>query len=421
MAIASMTGRRRPAFSVWAAGACVLTLWGGTAWGGWEQVHKLTADDAGADDRLGFRVFIDESTIVVGAWGDDDAGTDSGSAYVFDAATGQQLRKLTADDVAEGDYFGTSVAVSGHIIVVGSSRDDDGGNASGSAYVFDAYTGEQVHKLTAADATTTDEFGWSICVDGNLVVVGARYGDGGASGSGSAYVFDAVTGAQLHELIADDSADDDEFGCSVSVSGNTIVVGARFHGDPGAAYVFDATTGEQLRKLTPDDGAVSDDFGCFVSICGNTIVVGARGDDDAGSYSGSAYVFDATTGEQLHKLTADDAEAGDMFGNSVSVSGNTVVVSAIYDDNGTGSAYVFHAVTGEQLQKLTADDGATEDYFGISVSISGDTAVAGAHYAGLGGAAYVFERPFCPADLNGDGGVDIDDLFEILASWGPCG
>ena len=429
MAIISMTKRCRVASAGWVAIGCLLILPGGAAWGQWEQVHKLGADDAAADDRFGYSVSVSGNTIVVGAIWDDDGGSKSGSVYVFDAATGGQLHKLIADDAAGDDWFGISVSVDETTIVVGAYYDDDAGSKSGSAYVFDAATGEQLHKLTAADAAAEDQFGRSVSVDGGIVVVGAYRDDDAGVDSGSAYVFDAITGEQLHKLTADDAAVNHRFGCSVSISGSTIVVGAYLDdGEAGSAYIFDATTGQQLHKLTADDAAAADWFGYSVSVSGATVVVGAIRDDDAGSSSGSAYVFDATTGEQLHKLTADDAAQDDQFGYSVSISGDTIVVGSQFDDDAgsaSGSAYVFDASAGEQLHKFTADDAAAEDYFGFSVSISGKTVVAGAQGSDAAGynsgAAYVFHKDAsCPADLNGDGKVNIDDLFLILGAWGTC-
>ena len=359
-----------------------------------------------------------------------------------DTASGQwdQIHKLTAEDAAEGDHFGDSVSVSDGTIVVGARLDDDAGSQAGSAYVFDATTGQQLHKLTADDAEEDDWFGYCVCISANTIVVGAPHDD---YGTGAAYVFDAITGQQIHKLTASDGAEGDEFGQSISVSGNTIVVGVPFPNDgvgSGSAYVFDATTGKQLRKLTADDGEVCDTFGCSVSISGNTIVVGAVGDDDAcpsdpECNSGSAYVFDAATGEQLFKLTADDAAEDDNFGISVSVSDSIIVIGAHEDDDecpsdpycNSGSAYVFDGTTGEQLQKLWADDIAEGDHFGDSVSVSGNTFAVGAPYdddaGSQSGSAYVFQildAP-CPADVTGDGVVDVLDLLAVLVAWGQSG
>jgi len=182
-------------------------------------------------------------------------------------------------------------------------------------------TAQALPKLLADDGAGGDRFGYSVDMssDGSLVVVGSYGDDDSGSGSGSAYVFDATTGAQLYKLLADDAAAGDGFGSSVSVSsdGSRVLVGAV--GVPyegyGSAYVFNGTTGEQLHKFVADDGAAGDDFGYSVSVSsdGSQVVVGASGDGDRGSYSGSAYVFDGASGSRLHKLLADDGAIGSFF------------------------------------------------------------------------------------------------------------
>ncbi len=306
---------------------------------------KLTAADAAADVQFGRFVAISGNTALVSAVG-DDGGNSSGSAYLFDVTTGNQIAKLTADDATAGDTFGWSVAISGNTALVGAVGDDDGGNASGSAYLFDVTTGNQIAKLTADDAMAGHLFGRSVAISGNTALVGALGAD--------AYLFDVTTGNQIAKLTADDATAVDSFGRSVAISGNTALVGASGDDDAGissgSAYLFDVTTGNQIAKLTADDAAAGDAFGFSVAISGNTAIVGAFLDDDAGISSGSVYLFDVTTGNQLAKLTADDAAVGDLFGSSVAISGNTVVVGASEDDDGgraSGSAYLFENIIPE--------------------------------------------------------------------------
>ena len=137
---------------------------------------------------------------------DDDAGNSSGSAYLFDVATGQQLHKLTANDAAAVDRFGVSVGISGGTAIVGARADDDAGNSSGSAYLFDVATGQQTHKLTADDAAELDFFGNSVSIGGGIAIVGAQGDDDGGDSSGSVYLFDVATGQQIHKLAAADAA-----------------------------------------------------------------------------------------------------------------------------------------------------------------------------------------------------------------------
>jgi hypothetical protein len=376
------------------------------------EIAKLLAGDGAANDQFGFSVAVSGDTAVVGAVVDDPGG----SAYVFTrtGATWTEQAKLTASDAVDADEFGRSVAVSGDTAVIGASEDDDAGSRSGSVYVFTraGTTWTQQAKLTASDAAAGDHFGISVAVTGDTAVVGA-IGDGDAGiSSGSAYVFTrtGTTWTEQVKLTASDAVAGDEFGNSVALSGNTAVVGATMPGSDeigpsgnGSAYVFTrtGTTWTEQAKLTASDAAVRDHFGRSVAVTGNTAVVGADLDDDAGISSGSAYVFTrtGTTWTEQAKLTASDAAAEDRFGNSVALTGNTAVIGAYRGgDAGIrgGSAYVFTRIgtTWTQQSKLTAGDAARDDYFGFSVALSGNTAVIGSRgddEAGFsGGSAYVF-------------------------------
>ena len=152
--------------------------------------------DHAANNQLGYSLATSADLAILGAPFDDDSGLNSGSAYVFDGlASWRQLAKLTALDAAAGDQFGYSVAISGDLAIVGAWGDDDGGSASGSAYIFNRSTGwSQVAKLTASDAERGDEFGYSVAISDNLAVVGARLDPDGGSASGAVYVFDGLTG-----------------------------------------------------------------------------------------------------------------------------------------------------------------------------------------------------------------------------------
>jgi len=199
---------------------------------------------------------------------------------------------------------------------------------------------------------------------------------------------------QRDHLFADDAAVHDLFGRSVATSGDTIVVGAALDSTAagtraGSAYVFTRTGGtwSQQGHLFADDAAAGDEFGDSVAISGDTIVVGAYGDvNAAGDIAGSAYVFTrtGTTWSQQDHLFADDAAAGDNFGYSVAIDGDTIVVGAYSDDTAAGadagSAYVFTRTgsTWSQQDHLFADDAAAYDYFGGSVAIDVCSSGAGA-------------------------------------------
>ncbi len=379
-----------------------------------EELVKLTASDGTPAALFGNSVDVSRDTAVIGA-PNLHGHPGVGAAYVFTRAgdTWIEQAKLTPSDGGPGDRFGWSVAISGDTIVVSSLWDDVGINPDqGSAYVFTrtAGTWTEQAKLTASDGVRLANFGFSVGVSGDDVVVGAARSfleDAGVAAPGSAYVFTRTGGTwtQQEKLTASDGFVGDGFGGSVALDGDTAVVGAS--GGQGSAYVFSRTGGTwtQVKKLTASDGATDDAFGFWVAVSGKSVVVGAMGADVTFTNQGAAYVFTRTGGTwtQQHKLIASDGAEEDAFGRSVAASGDTVVVGAQFDEVGPnnnkdqGSAYVFKRTRGtwsEQV-KLTAEDGTSDDLFGVSVGMSGDTAVVGASFAEVGaklaqGAAYVW-------------------------------
>jgi hypothetical protein len=377
-----------------------------TSMTGWIGKQKLLALD-----RLlgvGWSVSLNGDTALIGAYGENSR---KGSAYVF-ARTGttwiQQAKLLTSDGTAE-NYFGWSVSLSGDTALIGALL--GGHNGVGSVYVF-ARTGTtwtQQAKLLASDGSADEQFGYSVSLSGDTALIGTPYDVDNGVDSGSAYVFTrtGTSWTQQAKLLAPDGAEYDFFGGSVSLSGDTALIGAMNDDDngnySGSAYVFTrtGTTWTQQQKLLASrrDG---DQFGVSVSLSGDTALIGASWNDDNG-YSGSMYVFTrtGTTWTQQQKLFASDGAAGDQFGVSVSLSGDTALIGAYLDDDngaGSGSAYVFTrtGTTWTQQQKLLASDGAAGDCFGWSVSLAGDTTFIGAPLDFVErfflGSAYVFTR-----------------------------
>ena len=336
------------------------------------QQQKLTASDGVAGDQFGYSVALAGDTALVGSYGDDVGGNaDQGSAYVFtrSGTAWSQQTKLTASDGAANDGFGLSVALSGDTALMGAYGDDVGGNADqGSAYVFTrtGTTWSQQAKLTAPDGAAGDTFGTSAALSDDTALVGANHAAvGGNSNQGSAYVFtrSGTTWNQQTKLTASDGSAYDNFGFSVALSVNTALVGAQddtvgANNEQGSAYVFtrSGTTWSQQTKLTAADGSEYNDFGSSVALSGETAFVGVLKDPVGGNaYQGSAYVFtrSGVTWSLQAKLTASDGAAGDLFGRSVALSGDTALVGAYRNDVGSnddqGSAYFY------QLQQTFAD------------------------------------------------------------------
>ena len=455
---------------------------------GWTNEAYLKPPNIDASDNFGNSVSISGDTIAIGSWQEDsnqttitngttassdNSAANSGAVYVFrrTGSTWAQEAYLKAPNSEAADNFGQSVSILGDTIVVGAFGEDsnqttitngitsagNGLGASGAAYVYKrtGSTWAQEAYLKAPNADVGDNFGFSVSISGDTIVVGARTeasnqttitngttasANNSASQAGAAYVFRRNASIWTNEayLKAPNtpiSVGSDQFGISVSISGDTIVVGAwqensnqttitngtTASGDnsvfaAGAAYVFKRTgtnwASEAFLKAPNAEG--DDNFGQSVSISGDTIVIGAAGEDsnqttitngttassdNSSANSGAAYVFrrSGVTWTNEAYLKAPNPDSGDSFGYSVSISGDTIVVGAISESsnqttitNGTaassnnsasqsGAAYIFQrtGTTWSQQAFLKAPNAEATDQFGFSVSISGDTIVVG--------------------------------------------
>lgn len=433
------------------------------------QQAYLKASNPGNGDRFGYSVALSGDTLVVGVPGEDsdakivngnqasDLAGDSGAAYVFvrSGNTWSQQAYLKASNAGFLDYFGTSVAISGDTIVIGAPGEDSnakgvGGDQnndlsedSGAVYVFTrtggVWTQQAYIKASNTDAFTS--FGQSVAISRDTLIAGAPYessagtgvngsqGGNGALASGAAYVFvrSASVWSQQAYLKASNTGENDVFGWSVGIDGDTAVVGAPNESSSaagvngnqsddsashsGAAYVFARNAGVWTKQayLKASNTGTDDEFGRAVAISGNTVLVGAPGEssgatgvygnqaDNSAEKAGAAYVFTSSGSVWMQQayLKASNANAFDNFGWSVSISGNGLVVGAYVEDsratgvNGdqtdnsftdSGAAYVFtrSGIGWTQLAYLKASNTNIFDYFGWAVTISGNTVAVGA-------------------------------------------
>lgn len=386
------------------------------------EIFKLVAAD-GADNALfGRSVDIDGDTAVIGA----ADGDRQGAVYVFvrDGDRWIQQAKMKFNQ-----RFGESVAIDGDTILVGAPF------APGRAFVYTRKDGvwAKREELVGDNPTTTDAFGASVALhDGTAVVGAVRDGEGS---TGAAYVFttddDGANWTRQAKLLGGDIQFND-FGGSVAISGDTIIVGDHRNDDKdpdaGAAFVFTRSDGHWTRavKLLPQGpyaGYIH--FGSSLAIDGDVAVVGAPRDRQLGPFSGAAYVFTRHSGawSVTTKLLSPDDETGGGFGTSVGVAGGTILIGApkrisrVTDEQifRTGAAHLFShegGVWSEGTKVLPSDVGDGDD-FGAAVAIDGSTLLIGARdddELGLdSGAAYVVSEPagvfglHCPGDLNGEG------------------
>ncbi|MFT6158514.1 MAG: acyl-[acyl carrier protein]--UDP-N-acetylglucosamine O-acyltransferase [Myxococcota bacterium] len=394
--------------------------------GVWSQQAYLKASNTGASDYFGFSVALSGDTLAVGAYVEDsdatgvngvqgsNAARNSGAVYVFTRSGGawSQQAYLKASNTGASDQFGRSVALSGDTLAVGAYGEDSdatgvngdqGSNAafaSGAVYVFTRSGGawSQQAYLKASNTGVNDFFGWSVALSGDTLAVGAHQeasaatdvnGDqssNAAENSGAVYVFTRSGGAwsQQAYLKASNTDATDYFGFSVALSGDTLAVGARSEGsaatgvngdqssnaalNSGAVYVFTRSGGawSQQAYLKASTTGAGDEFGRSVALSGDTLAVGAYGEDsdatgvngdqssNSAYNSGAVYVFTRSGGawsQQAH-LKASTTGAGDQFGRSVALSGDTLAVGTYGEDSdATG-------VNGDQSSNAFANSGA---------------------------------------------------------------
>ncbi|MBK8276722.1 MAG: FG-GAP repeat protein [Nitrospira sp.] len=439
------------------------------------QQAYLKASNTGPGDLFSTTIAFDGDTLVVGAPFEDSSlvgnpadntASGSGAVYVFTKSGGvwSQQAYLKASNIGAGDNFGTSVALDGDTLVVGSplessnatgvngNQADNSANGSGAVYVFTRSAGvwSQQAYLKASNAEAGDNFGTNVALDGDTLVVGSPFessnatgvngnqADNSASGSGAVYVFTRSAGvwSQQAYVKASNTEAGDQFGKSVALSSETLVVGASGEdsaltgvtanspneaatgngaGNSGAVYVFTRSAGvwSQQAYLKASNAQIGDDFGGSVALSSDTLVVGAsledsnatgvNGDQSSNSASGSgaAYVFTRSAGvwSQQAYLKASNSEAGDNFGASVALDSDTVVIGAFNEDSngiganlnqadnsasGSGAAYVFTRSAGVWTPEVyvKASNSEAGDQFGYRVAVSAGQIAVGANVEG---------------------------------------
>lgn len=368
----------------------------------WMEYTKLLGADGESLDYFGVSLAVQGDYAVIGAYGNDDDGDASGSAYIFHKDTEglwDEGTKIIAPDGSAGAAFGLSVGISEQDVIIGAPWDDTEGAVSGAAYIFHrdgSGTWDTGTRLPSSGITAFDEFGSAVDISGDYAIVGAPVqGSVYDPPQGSVYIFHRDTSGDWNlqaKLTPPSGSGGDRLGQAVSIDAACALIGAPHDDDEGAdagsAYIYEKDLSEDWNlnaKVTASDGEATDYFGSSVSIDGDVMIIGSSRDDDTGSSSGSAYVYERMGGvwDSEVKLTADDAAGDDRFGGSVSISGDLIIVGSDYDDDdglNSGSAYLFTRGSGgtwDTGTKITAPDGAASDYFGSAVSVDSDTILCG--------------------------------------------
>lgn len=437
------------------------------------EVAKITASDREALDKFGTSVSISGNFALIGAPEEDDdtLGLNSiwnaGAAYIYEKDSNgiwKEVQKIIPSDRnngGSGDRFGSSVSISGNFALVGAYLDGNDsiggfniiGNA-GSAYIFERNvngTWNQVQKLVASDRANLDQFGEFLNISGNYAIIGTTsnstdsLGLNNISYAGAAYIFERdINGywKEVKKIVPSERGSNDEFGSSVSISGNYALVGAKsnnydvgggnFLNTSGAAFFFKRDMNGnwyETQKIVASDRDFDDKFGSSNDISGNYAIVGAPYEDHDTSgnnhiyWSGSAYLFQKDSNDnwnEVQKIVASDRSSLDKFAYSVSISSNRFVIGAWsedHDENGnntlplSGSAYIYERDTNgfwNEIKKIVASDRNTDDRFGYSVDIYDEYIISGAfgededslnvNTLATSGSAYLFEYGPCQSD-----------------------
>jgi len=414
-------------------GLCVLSE---SAFAGWEPLTELKVPDPCEDAHFGYSVSIDNGTAAIGA---PNRNNNQGAVYVYDIDglnNWNYVTTLLPPDLNDTYRFGDSVCIDANKIVVGAVSQ---GNEE--VYVFDYNGAEWNSNPTILTITEhLDYFGYSVAIDGNTVVVGAiGHITINSAQTGAAYVFnyDGVNWNYIQELTDPYGAEVDNFGYSVAIDGNVIVVGAESddadsdeHSDYGHGSVsmfrYDESTWGFEQKFKYPDIYHWSHLGYSVSISDDTIVAGAPKYGDGGVWTGAAYVYkwNGSSWDQNTILFDPNSESNDQFGTAVAINGNKVVVGNMYHDgtgSNSGAAYLFEwdGDSWSEGQILENPSGAASDYFGCSVALDGDMTLVGADWddSGESNAGTAFMFLFLAADLNQDGIVNFEDFAILANQW----
>ncbi|MEZ5941578.1 MAG: FG-GAP-like repeat-containing protein [Planctomycetaceae bacterium] len=343
-----------------------------------ELLHELSNPSPADFDRFGSSIAIAGTTIVVGTPGDDERGGGAGVAHIFDAETSTHLLKLAPSQLRSGDSFGTAVAVADDFIAVSAPRHDATFDSEGVVYVFDRLTGDFRYQVDAPNPETGGEFGTKLSTYGNMLLIGSP----GTLLGGIAHVFDLNSGELLHTLNNPTPAGGDMFGNEIAISGDSVVVGTNLDDtkawNAGAVYVFDVATGDLRFTLFDTTPRQHEWFGRSVGVFNGVIAVG-NGDGIAEGEErfGGVFLYDEFTGTFLKAVDQPSFFGpGNSFGDSISMYGSKLIVSATHEPSRTGvagAAYVYDMVSGHEIRPLHNPTQNIWDQFGEVVDVFDNT------------------------------------------------
>lgn len=399
----------------------------------------ILASDAAGGGEVGFAVDVDGSIAIASARASDAAGHRAGAAYLFDVSAPDhpsEIARLVPTELTPELEFGFDVAIGGGLALVGAWRDPTHGEDAGAVYIFDAAAGDRLAKITPDFPSAGEAFGFSVATEGAVAIIGAIGHSESADDAGAAYLFDLAEPeqpVQLAKITPTDPGLGAWFGWAVALRNGVAVVGAQRDSEAapsaGAAYLFDVSNPRSpslIGKLLPPDLEPYDTFGAAVAINGVVALIGAPDSREGGDASGAVYAYDATTGDPLAKFIPRDPEPGDAFGQSIDLDSDTAIIGC--DEK----VYLFDvsdpAIPVERLKLVPV----THDppNFGFSVAISHGVAIVGQSEPTSpdAGAAFAFDlgaalpppcaTPLCPGDIDHNRNTDLGDFARLMSAFG---
>lgn len=372
-----------------------------------QQSIPNPSPDAG--DGFGQTISLSGGKALIGALTDDTTASNSGRAYVYDAASGTLLRTFENPTPASNDQFGGAVSLSGNLALIGAQNDALGATGSGAAYLYDVTTGALLRTFANPGPAPNiiDNFGHSVALSGDRALISAIGDDRGASNAGAAYLLDTTTGAVLQTFLNPTPGSGDNFGFDVALTGNRALI-STVNDDTaalnaGAAYLFDTTTGALLHTFlnpTPELNNVfgnNDNFGFSVALSDTRVAIGAPNDNATEFHGGVVYLYDLTspTFDLLNTLKIPSpccapGDTSEFLGNDVALSDDYLLAASPFRNKGPthldlGAAFLYDANTGAFLQEIDETVPTAGDGFGAVVALDGDNALIGASGELVGG------------------------------------
>jgi len=385
------------------------------------QASSIQIPGDGTADKFGYALSLSGDLLAVGEHLSDCCGTNGGGVWVYIKTGNSWVLEDLVNAVNKGsnDWFGYAVSIEGETLLVGSPNEDSSASNAGSAYVFNRSGGTwtQQKQLLASDGNQYDNLGRAVSLSGETAALGAPMADPLGADSGAVYVYhragsDWVAGSKIVPL---DGGSEEYFGGAVSLSGDTLAIGAMGDGDngmeSGSVYIY-TRSGQSWsleQKIIAFDGVLQDSFGTSVSVDGDTLAVGATGDDETSQDTGSVYIYNRENGVWSFVQKLNDAtDVGDAFGTSLSVSGNQLVVGAPKDEvsvatSGAAYVYVYTGTNWLLKHKVEAPDAVSDTDYGISVSVDGTNYAIGA-----------------PGKTNSKGNAYLNAMGTLCTADGNC-